>query len=72
MRHSPVMRIERERLEYIASMLRALSDVAAQHKLDMLGYLIDMAVLEAKEILFRTKPRDEEESAREPITPRPN
>jgi hypothetical protein len=38
-----------EAAEYIASNLLSLAQIAWQHRLDTLGYLIDMARMEAEE-----------------------
>lgn len=41
---------KREAAEYVASHLVSLAQMAWHHRLDTLGYLIDMARLEAEEL----------------------
>lgn len=45
-------------LEYIASMLRELRQLAQSRNFDMLAYLIDMAQLEASDLMCSEKGSD--------------
>ena len=45
---------QREAAGFIAETLTNLSTIARNHRLDVLGYLLDMAQLEANEVLRRT------------------
>jgi hypothetical protein len=45
-----------EAAHYVAGRAAELAQIARRHRLDMLGYLLDMAHLEAQEVLRRRSP----------------
>ncbi len=46
----------REAARYLLEAVADLARIARRHRLEMLGYLLDMAHLEAEEIVRRDKP----------------
>lgn len=51
--NDPAHRTVREAAEYIAALTQELATLAARNKLDMLGYLLEMACVEARELANR-------------------
>jgi len=45
----------KEAASFIAEQVAALARLARSHKLDMLGFLLDMSLMEAKELVRRGK-----------------
>ncbi|WP_425104245.1 hypothetical protein [Ancylobacter sp.] len=56
--NDPAHRTVKEAAEYIAALTQELATLAARNNLDMLGYLLEMACVEARETAHReTAPR---------------